>query len=147
MFKVFRDGEKPQFVLIGVTSRGTGIRGNCGGLDNPTHYVRLKLFLEWIKVKSRACTVSRFRVHNFSRAFFFLQIQFRSSFTWTLENSASPESFPRTRPKTRKRTTQTRRSAPRKKWSQTPKTERRNRDTNHQQFIHIIENEKKKTRA
>lgn len=33
-----------------MTSRGTGIRGNCGGLDNPTHYVRIKLFLKWIKV-------------------------------------------------------------------------------------------------
>lgn len=36
-------------VLIGITSRGIGIRGNCGGLDNPTHNVRIKLFVRWIR--------------------------------------------------------------------------------------------------
>ncbi len=35
---------------VGTTSRGTGVRGNCGGLDNPTHYVRVKYFVNWIKV-------------------------------------------------------------------------------------------------
>lgn len=42
--------KKKEFILIGTTSRGTGIRGNCGGLDNPTHYVRVKKFVKWIKV-------------------------------------------------------------------------------------------------
>ena len=37
-------------VLIGIVSRGTGSRGNCGGLDNATHYVRIKKFLDWILV-------------------------------------------------------------------------------------------------
>ena len=37
-------------VLIGVVSRGTGTRGNCGGLDNATHYVRVKMFVKWIMV-------------------------------------------------------------------------------------------------
>jgi len=35
-------------VLIGTVSRGTGTRGNCGGLDNATHYVRIKMFVKWI---------------------------------------------------------------------------------------------------
>ncbi len=37
--------------LLPYLSRGTGIRGNCGGLENPTHYVRIKLFLKWIRVR------------------------------------------------------------------------------------------------
>ena len=32
-------------ILLGSTSRGTGSLENCGGIDNPTHYVRYsKLF-------------------------------------------------------------------------------------------------------
>jgi len=30
-----------EYVLLGTTSRGTGKIANCGGVDNPTHYVRL----------------------------------------------------------------------------------------------------------
>lgn len=37
-----------QFVLLGSTSRGTGSLSNCGGIDNPTHYVRMKDMLPWI---------------------------------------------------------------------------------------------------
>jgi hypothetical protein len=36
------------FVLLGSTSRGTGKLQNCGGIDNPTHYVRIKHFVPWI---------------------------------------------------------------------------------------------------
>jgi len=39
-------GEK--YVLLGSTSRGTGILSNCGGADNPTHYVRVDKMLGWI---------------------------------------------------------------------------------------------------
>ncbi|TRY79100.1 hypothetical protein TCAL_02836 [Tigriopus californicus] len=49
LFKVLpRPKDVTEYVLIGITSRGTGVRGNCGGLDNPTHYVRVKLFVKWI---------------------------------------------------------------------------------------------------
>jgi len=37
-----------QYVVIGITSRGSGKLGNCGGADNPTHYVRVKDFIKWI---------------------------------------------------------------------------------------------------
>jgi len=38
-----------QYILLGSTSRGTGGLANCGGIDNPTHYVRMKDLLPWIK--------------------------------------------------------------------------------------------------
>ena len=51
LFKTYQteDGSRMS-VLIGIVSRGTGSRGNCGGLDNATHYVRIKKFLDWIMV-------------------------------------------------------------------------------------------------
>ena len=51
LFKTYhtKDGSRMS-VLIGVVSRGTGSRGNCGGLNNATHYVRIKMFLDWIMV-------------------------------------------------------------------------------------------------
>ena len=51
MFKTYQtEAESRTSVLIGIVSRGTGSRGNCGGLDNATHYVRIKMFLDWIMV-------------------------------------------------------------------------------------------------
>jgi len=37
-----------KYVLLGSTSRGTGVLSNCGGADNPTHYVRVDKMLGWI---------------------------------------------------------------------------------------------------
>jgi len=49
LFKTFQAEDNSRMsVLIGIVSRGTGSRGNCGGLDNATHYVRIKDFLDWI---------------------------------------------------------------------------------------------------
>ena len=39
---------KPIFVLLGVTSSGTSNIGHCGGIDNPTHYTRIKKLTPWI---------------------------------------------------------------------------------------------------
>ena len=51
LFKTFQTEDNSRMsVLIGIVSRGTGSRGNCGGLDNATHYVRIKKFLNWILV-------------------------------------------------------------------------------------------------
>ena len=63
LFRIRQNSKVKQkkYVLIGITSRGTGVRGNCGGLENPTHYVRIKLFLEWIRVGQKCQT------HSFSR--------------------------------------------------------------------------------
>jgi len=35
-------------ILIGIASGGRGKLMNCGGLNNPTHYVRIKEFTDWI---------------------------------------------------------------------------------------------------
>ena len=35
-------------VLLGITSRGTGPIGNCGGRGNPTHYVRVRDMVQWM---------------------------------------------------------------------------------------------------
>ncbi len=43
-----QDGRKV-YVLLGVTSSGTSNIGHCGGIDNPTHYTRIKKFLPWIR--------------------------------------------------------------------------------------------------
>lgn len=37
-----------EYVLLGTTSRGTGKIANCGGVDNPTHYVRIKDMVPWL---------------------------------------------------------------------------------------------------
>jgi len=37
------------YVLLGSTSRGIGSLANCGGIDNPTHYVRMQDMMDWIK--------------------------------------------------------------------------------------------------
>ena len=53
LFKTYQlEDNSRMSVLIGIVSRGTGSRGNCGGLDNATHYVRIKDFLDWIMVSN-----------------------------------------------------------------------------------------------
>ena len=38
---------KIQLLLLGITSKGHAY-GNCGGIDNPTHYVRIRKMRRWI---------------------------------------------------------------------------------------------------
>merc|ERR1719209_2751359 len=45
----YKSGEGNKYVLTGAVSGGRGITGNCGGINNPTHYVRVKEFHAWIK--------------------------------------------------------------------------------------------------
>ena len=40
--------DKPIYVLVGVTSSGTSNIGNCGGINNPTHYTRLTRITPWL---------------------------------------------------------------------------------------------------
>jgi len=37
------------YVVLGAVSGGRGRLSNCGGINNPTHYVRLKFFGKWIQ--------------------------------------------------------------------------------------------------
>ncbi|XP_023320895.1 uncharacterized protein LOC111695717 isoform X3 [Eurytemora carolleeae] len=37
-----------EYILLGTASRGAGSLETCGGIDNPTHYVRMKDMLPWI---------------------------------------------------------------------------------------------------
>jgi len=39
---------KKSYIVLGVVSGGRGKLGNCGGINNPVHYVRVKKFTEWI---------------------------------------------------------------------------------------------------
>ena len=39
---------KQIFVILGVTSSGTSNIGHCGGINNPTHYTRVKKISKWI---------------------------------------------------------------------------------------------------
>ena len=34
--------------FLGVVSGGRGFLGECGGINNPIHYVRVKRFTRWI---------------------------------------------------------------------------------------------------
>ena len=36
------------FSFVGVVSGGRGVLGECGGINNPIHYVRVKRFTRWI---------------------------------------------------------------------------------------------------
>ena len=36
------------YVVVGITSSGTSSIGHCGGINNPTHYTRLKKVASWI---------------------------------------------------------------------------------------------------
>jgi len=38
-----------KYVVLGVVSGGRGVLSNCGGLNNPTHYARVKKFGQWIR--------------------------------------------------------------------------------------------------
>ena len=65
LFKTFQTEDNSRMsVLIGIVSRGTGSRGNCGGLDNATHYVRIKNFLDWIMVSNEKYIEEHKRQHN-----------------------------------------------------------------------------------
>ena len=48
LYKKVHDQGKLRLILLGVTSKGHSKIGNCGGIDNPTHYVRLREMLSWI---------------------------------------------------------------------------------------------------
>merc|ERR1712098_413801 len=41
-----KDGDK--YVVTGVESGGRGTLGECGGINNPIHYVRVRFFTKWI---------------------------------------------------------------------------------------------------
>jgi len=41
-----REGDR--FVVTGAVSGGRGILGECGGVNNPVHYVRIKKHTKWI---------------------------------------------------------------------------------------------------
>ena len=34
--------------FVGIVSGGRGTLGECGGINNPIHYVRVKRFTRWI---------------------------------------------------------------------------------------------------
>ena len=34
--------------FVGIVSGGRGVLGECGGINNPIHYVRVKRFTRWI---------------------------------------------------------------------------------------------------
>merc|ERR1712226_975049 len=40
--------EGDHFVVTGATSGGRGKLGECGGINNPVHYARVKHFTRWI---------------------------------------------------------------------------------------------------
>jgi len=42
--------EGSNFILTGVVSGGRGELGNCGGVNNPVHYVRVKKLTKWISI-------------------------------------------------------------------------------------------------
>ena len=47
--KTLHKNGKIRVVLLGITSKGHSSIGNCGGINNPTHYVRIRKMLPWIK--------------------------------------------------------------------------------------------------
>jgi len=46
---VFTESPDGRFVVLGAVSGGRGRLGKCGGMNNPTHYARVKYFGRWIK--------------------------------------------------------------------------------------------------
>ena len=42
--------------FLGVVSGGRGVLGECGGINNPIHYVRFKRFTRWVimNIQSKA---------------------------------------------------------------------------------------------
>merc|ERR1711911_48632 len=44
-----KDKMTGRYVVLGVVSGGRGRLGNCGGINNPTHYGRAKFYVPWIK--------------------------------------------------------------------------------------------------
>jgi len=45
-----KDIETGRYVVLGAVSGGRGVLKACGGINNPTHYTRLKHFGLWIKL-------------------------------------------------------------------------------------------------
>jgi len=43
------DDKKERFVVLGVVSGGRGVLAKCGGINNPTHYGRVKHYIPWVK--------------------------------------------------------------------------------------------------
>jgi len=54
----FVEESKNRYVVTGVVSGGRGTLGECGGINNPIHYVRVKRFTRWIveNIESEART-------------------------------------------------------------------------------------------
>ena len=48
MFQLALKNSKQISVLLGVTSSGTSQIGHCGGIDNPTHYTRIKVIYQGV---------------------------------------------------------------------------------------------------
>jgi len=44
----FVEESEGRYVVTGVVSGGRGVLGECGGINNPIHYVRVKRFTRWI---------------------------------------------------------------------------------------------------
>jgi len=44
----FIEEEVGRYVVTGVVSGGRGTLGECGGINNPIHYVRVRFFTKWI---------------------------------------------------------------------------------------------------
>ena len=57
---------KDTLVLLGITSKGHSNIGNCGGIDNPTHYVRIKKMMSWIKryIKTEEMCIVKSRISS-----------------------------------------------------------------------------------
>ena len=57
---------KIRLVLLGITSKGHSKIGNCGGINNPTHYVRIQNLIWWIEkyIKRKRLCFIKFRASN-----------------------------------------------------------------------------------
>jgi len=49
-----KDDRTLKYVVLGAVSGGRGVLGDCGGMNNPTHYARLKYFGGWVKAVLRS---------------------------------------------------------------------------------------------
>ena len=66
LYKKVHDQGKLRLILLGVTSKGHSKIGNCGGIDNPTHYVRVREMLSWIQkyIKKRKLCIIKSKKHK-----------------------------------------------------------------------------------
>ena len=74
LYKKVHDQSKLRLILLGVTSKGHSKIGNCGGIDNPTHYVRVREMLSWIQkyIKKRKLCIIKSKKHKNKVLFFFI---------------------------------------------------------------------------